>query len=217
MELSKFTLMKHIQSSVENGIFASPLDSLNDPYEWDGVRYPENYRVCCMSKAKFKMLLWSHYATHRGCRIDFELPDNAGISVRSVEYEDEFRQHADLSPEELVRSLYFKGSEWKYESEARAVWCKSDEAKSHTNAWAQVDDNIYLKAEVVRVTFGLLSERANEEYHKALSFLKQVNSTRPLDRQIEVCKCRLKNNQYQLVADKQFSYLMELERLERSF
>lgn len=206
---SKFTKIDYLESAIVNGVRASELASLNDPYEWAGVRYPELFKVCCLSKAKFKMLMWSHYATHCGCRIDFEIPDEYCDLVRDVEYTDHFTQHADMANEELRESLYQKGAEWKYEEEIRAVWC----GDLNDNRWIETEDGVFLKAQVVRVTFGLFADDQGDKYKDALSFIANHNDACDETSLIEVHKCRMKNAQYQLAYDSQYDYKKELNRL----
>ena len=109
MEAFKFTQLKYIQSAIEYGAFASSIDSLNDPYEWQGIRYPESLKVCCLTSAPFKMLMWSHYAKHTGCRIDFSFDERCNGILRPVTYANEFVDHSALSAKEPVEHLYTKG------------------------------------------------------------------------------------------------------------
>lgn len=206
---AKFTKISYLQSAIENGVYASELKNLNDPYEWAGVRYPESYRVCCLSKSKLKMLMWSHYATHHGCRIDFEIPAEFNDLVREVTYTDCFTQRADMAGEELFESLYQKGSEWKYEEEVRAAWCSD----SSDDRWIEIDGKIFLRARVVKVTFGLLAD-AEGGYKEALDYIAKYNKRRDKSLAIKVSKCRMKNAVYQLTEDGQYDYEKELRRLQ---
>lgn len=214
MEAFKFTQLKYIQSAIEYGAFASSIDSLNDPYEWQGIRYPKSLKVCCLTSAPFKMLMWSHYAKHEGCRIDFSFDKRNDDLLKPVTYTDQFVDHATLSTKELVRHLYTKGAEWRHEDEIRAVWEKESAEQMHDGSpWvSDFDGNIFFRGKVERITFGLLSEK-NGDYLHSLEIIKRANLSRSCDDQIEVCKCRMKNGSYQLTYDKQFNYLEELDRL----
>lgn len=216
MITSKFTQLKYIQSAIEYGAFASPIDSLNDPYEWQGIRYPDSLRVCCLTSAPFKMLMWSHYAKHEGCRIDFAFDEQCNRILKHVTYTDKFVDHATLGKRELVGCLFIKGAEWKYEDEIRAVWQKGSATQERNdNLWIKdFSNNIFLRGAVRRITFGLFSERLQEDYLNSLKVIERANQARNNDAQIEVCKCRMKNGSYQLTYDKQFDYLEELSRLE---
>lgn len=215
MEAFKFTQLEYIQSAIEYGAFASPIDSLNDPYEWQGIRYLDSLRVCCLTSAPFKMLMWSHYAKHEGCRIDFVFDDQCNRILKPVTYTDKFIDHATLGKRELADYFYIKGAEWKYEDEIRAVWQKESATQEHdANLWIKdFNNNIFLRGTVRRITFGLLSERLREDYLNSLKAIKRANQIRNDDEQIEVCKCRMKNGSYQLTYDGQFDYLEELSRL----
>ena len=214
MEAFKFTQLKYIQSAIEYGAFASSIDSLNDPYEWQGIRYPKSLKVCCLTSAPFKMLMWSHYAKHEGCRIDFSFDKRNDDLLKPVTYTDQFVDHATLSTKELVGHLYTKGAEWRHEDEIRAVWEKESAEQMHDGSpWvSDFDGNIFFRGKVERITFGLLSEK-NGDYLHSLEIIKRANLSRSCDDQIEVCKCRMKNGSYQLTYDKQFNYLEELDRL----
>lgn len=216
MEAFKFTQLKYIQSAIEYGAFASSIDSLNDPYEWQGIRYPESLKVCCLTSAPFRMLMWSHYAKHAGCRIDFFFDERCDGILRPVTYANEFVDHTALSAKELVEYLYTKGVEWRYEDEIRAVWQKEAAAQKRDDSpWIKsLDGNVFLRGTVQRITFGLPSEKNRDDYLQSLKVIKRANQVRSDDTQIEVCKCRMKNGSYQLTYDGQFDYLEELSRLE---
>ena len=58
MKLYKYTSLEFIPSCVENGVYASNLGNINDPYEGKGISYPSQYRVVCMTNSPFQMLMW---------------------------------------------------------------------------------------------------------------------------------------------------------------
>ena len=61
MALFKYTGLQYIPSCIENGIFASRLDNINDPFEGKGIRYPNRYRVVCLTASPYQMLMWAYY------------------------------------------------------------------------------------------------------------------------------------------------------------
>ena len=209
MNASKYTKLEYIASSVERGVYASPLESLNDPYETIGIRYVQDYRVCCMTKSPFKMLLWSHYSTHYGCRIDFTFSPAVEKLVKEVIYSKEIMDRFNIEVAKIPEFLCHKGSEWDYEKELRAVWSRN----GNQDAWNTVDGKIYLKAKVTKVTFGLLADKRKKDYLTALKYLKNANNKRNEEEKIAVCKCKLREDRYALVEDKQYDYIRELENL----
>ena len=163
------------------------------------------------------MLMWSHYAKHEGCRIDFSFDERCDSVLRPVTYTDEFVDHTTLNKKELIDHLYTKGAEWKYEDEVRAVWQKESITQERDNSpWIEdLEGNVFLHGAVRRITFGLLSENNQEQYARALQLIKRANLNRNDDVKIEVCKCRMKKGSYQLTYDRQFDYLEEIDKLER--
>ena len=70
---------------------------------------------------------------------------------------------------------------------------------------------MFLKAQVKRVVFGLLSEE-DDKYLDMLKYLQKHNKDYG---QIEVAKCRLRRDKYQLEADKQFDIESEINEVIR--
>lgn len=203
MTLYKYTSIEYIQSCIENGVFASRLDNINDPFENSGISYPEQFRVVCLTGSAFKMLMWAYYGNHKICCVEFEVPDNVGIC--KVDYVQEFVSREDMSTDEVIESLYKKGNEWKHENEYRLVY---HEGTAQKGIWKKEGDNIFLIAPVKRVIFGL-SAVMNYKYVEALEYLKNYNATHAPE--IIVTKCKQKNGTYQLDADKQFDLDAEIK------
>ena len=199
--LYKYTGIKYIPSCIENGVYASQLDNINDPYEGKGIRYPEQYRVVCLTASSLQMLMWAYYGNHKGCCVAFDVN-----YATPVEYIKEFQMHEDMSTKEVIESLYQKGNEWKHEKEFRIVF---HESKANDPSWKRIDENIFLVAPVKKIVFGYLAEM-DEKYVEMLEYIKEYNQN---NEPIEVTKCRLKNEKYQLAEDKQFDIDAELKRL----
>ena len=205
--LYKYTSLEYIESCVENGVYASPLSGINDPYEGRNIRYPERYRVVCMTNSSMQMLMWAYYVNHKGCCIEYDVTDIIGI--QQVQYVKEFISREDMTTEEVINSLYKKGNEWKHENEYRLVYHKGS---SDENLWKHVGEDIYLIAPVKSVLFGYAAE-LDENYCKVLDFLKEYNAKNKSS--INVSKCILKSNRYQLTKDNQFNLEAEIQSMRK--
>lgn len=206
MRLYKFTSMEFIPSCIENGVFASNLNDINDPYEGKGIEYPDLFRVVCMTDKDLKMLMWAYYGNHRGCCVEFEVPEEYGI--RKVTYDAPFQSHEDMNVDEIIESLYKKGPEWKPEEEYRLVYYRR---RANPSMWRVDGNKVYLNANVKSVLFGLLADVKKEEYLRQLLYLQQYNSIH--DEKISVSKCRLQNNRYRLSRIQQFDLDEEIRRI----
>lgn len=208
--LYKYTGIKFISSCIDNGVYASELTYLNDPYESLGIEYPEDYRVVCLTKSPLAMLMWAYYGNHQGCCIEYEIDPSLYENniLRPVQYIDNYFDRQESSNEELVENLYYKGSEWDREKEFRAVYY-SDNANG--NFWKVTDKSIFLKARVKSVTFGL-SPVVNIDYKLALQLLIKIKKNNPND--IAIRKCKLQSSRYGLEFDKQFKPEKELAKVK---
>lgn len=202
MALFKYTSLEFIPSCINNGVYASRLDKINDPFEGKGIRYPNLYRVVCLTASPFQMLMWAYYGNHRGCCIEFDV--DRIRSIRAVEYIKVFQAHEDMSTLEVIESLYKKGNEWRHEKEYRLVYYEPTADKS---LWKIDGEKVYLIAPVKRIIFGYAAEM-DDKYQKMLEYIQDYNASH--DQKIEVTKCRLMQTKYQLEADKQFDINAEL-------
>ncbi len=157
--LNKFTSVKFIENCVKYGIYASKIDQVNDPYEGVGIENPDLFRIVCLTNAVSQMLMWAYYGNHHGCRIEYDVSVIPEYIMHDVQYVDDFQDHSDMTPKEIIQSLYKKGSEWKKEQEVRAVYYKP---YADQMLWTNVGNDIYLKAPVVSVMFGLLAGKGND-------------------------------------------------------
>ena len=199
--LYKYTNMDFIESCINSGIYASKIDAVNDPFESEGVKYPHLYRICCMTNSPKKMLLWAYYTNHQECCVEFDVSNIDPELLRQVNYVDTFSTHTNMSLDEVYASLYRKGKEWRHENEFRAVYY---EKKYDKSLWNIIGENVFLKAPVKSVTFGLFADRDLQRYKKALEVLIRYG--------IEGKKCKLRNNRYALEEDRQFDLEIELKR-----
>ena len=198
MILYKYTSLKYIKSCFEYGVFASTLNNVNDPYEVYGIDYPDEYRICCMTKKAYMPLMWAYYGNHQGCCIGFEIPNDSGF--RAIQYLKKFENHDKMNNSEIIDSLYHKGYEWKHEKEYRAVYY----SEKHDNRWCIVGKNVFFRAKVKSVILGYRSQLANE-YRETLEYLKEQD--------VEISKCKLKNNRYEFYSNRQFDINLELKSL----
>ena len=201
--LYKFTNMDFIESCILNGVYGSHLDKVNDPFEGKGINNPELYRICCLTNSPKQMLLWAYYGNHKECCIEYDVSDIDNSLLKRVNYINTFIDHEDMTLFQIYESLYSKGREWKHENEIRAVYYKKNFDR---NLWIVDGSQIFLKAKVKSVIFGLLSEQDVERYGKALLVLKKYG--------IDAKKCKLKKGEYKLVYDNQFDSEIELERIK---
>ena len=138
MGLFKYTELQYIPSCIESGIYASRLDNINDPFEGNGVKYPDHYRVVCLTKSSHKMLMWAYYGNHRGCCVEFDVSNISG--VRKIEYIKKFINRENMNTDEVIDSLYKKGYEWKNENEYRLVYY---EPNAEETIWKRVKDKVF--------------------------------------------------------------------------
>lgn len=79
--------------------------------------------ICCFTKGKENMLLWSHYAdSHRGVCLgfDYDLMKKKFPQFDEVDYNDEPFYFDMKNPSESVtKTALRKSSDWKYEDEIR--------------------------------------------------------------------------------------------------
>ena len=211
MALIKYTGIEYVQSCIQNGIYASRLDNINDSYEGRGIRYKDQYRVVCLTASPYQMLMWAYYGNHRGCCIEFDIDHIK--EIRQVEYIKEFCAHEDMDTAEVIESLYQKGYEWNHEKEFRIVY---HEPTANKKLWkvnkGKKGKDVYLIAPVKQIIFGLASEM-DDNYMNALRYIQDYNNNNP-DKRIEVTKCRLMSSKYQLEPDKQFNINSEIESIE---
>lgn len=132
MELYKYTSIEHSLDSLKYGIYAGCIKDFNDPYEAEGIVFPEDYRVCCTSLSNKPMFMWAYYGNHRGCCIQFHAPDDLEI-IKKVEYKRDYICHRKMDSDEIYMSLYQKSLEWQHEKEIRIVYSKNNADQSLWN------------------------------------------------------------------------------------
>lgn len=92
--LAKYTDLKYIEKSIKYGVYASHIDAVNDPFEYEGVEYPDEYRICCMTNSSKQMIMWAYYTNHKGCLIEYDVSRGNELQnelIRPVRYEETLR------------------------------------------------------------------------------------------------------------------------------
>lgn len=205
MILYKYMKLEHLKDALDYGVYASKIDCFNDPYEWDDIRYGDDYRICCLTKAHSQMLMWAYYTNHRGCRVSFEVED---ADFKPVYYVKQKIDRRKMNKKEARDSLYTKGNNWKLEKEYRAIY---DEKGKNPKRWikSKDKDKVFYRAPVVEVRLGTESYRS-DLYERVLEYLAQYNKKH--NNQIKVSSCLLSHDKYAVEEDRQFDFLRELEK-----
>lgn len=209
--LYKYTQLTFVNSTLNNGVFASPINSLNDPYESNAVTGADKYKVVCLSRSRNKKLMWSHYADgHRGCSIKIALPDDygkPGCPLRRVQYSGKLVNRIGLNPCDMAKSLYIKDKKWDYELEVRAIY---SEENSNLPCWKKYRNNLFLRANITQIDLGCFSH-FDARYLDALIAIRDYNANHK--KQIKVRKYKMSNDKYEFVIDISFDYIRETARI----
>ncbi len=211
--LYKYTRLEFVNSTLNNGIFASRIDMLNDPYESDSISQGniDDYRVVCLSRSRNKKLMWSHYADgHRGCSIKIALPKNYGIAdclLKRVQYTGKYISRHNFDVNEIVESLYIKDKKWDYELEVRAVYSS---LSSDDNCWKKYRNNVFFRVDITQIDFGCLSH-FDTHYLDALIAIRDYNTNHK--KKIKVRKYKMSDKKYEFIIDRNFDYIAEIAKL----
>ena len=204
MKFYKYMDIKNAVSALKNGIYAGKLNEFNDPYEYEGIKYVDDYRVCCGTRSAMKMLMWAHYVSHQGCCVEYEVPKDCEL-IKNVEYVEDYYERREMNRDELFENLYVKAKEWKYENEIRIV---CDTMHLNDALWTVIDEKYFFKkASVKAVCLGLNTDLNSSDVQNLFLFIDGYNSSMPEgDRLIKVQKCILSHRNYSITLDKQFDY-----------
>ena len=206
--LYKYTRLEFLNSVLHNGIFASSLAHLNDPYEC--INTDKTFKVVCLSRSRNKKLMWSHYANgHRGCSVKISLPDNYGeptCDLRKVVYSSKLVDKHAMNEAEIIESLFVKDKKWDYELEVRAVYNPSN---PNIN-WKTKRGNTFYQAQILQVDFGCFSEY-DPHYLDALIALRDYNSNHK--KKIKVRKYKMSDRRFEFILDDKFNYEAEIARI----
>lgn len=214
--LFKYTSVRYIQSSLENGIYAGKIEDLNDPYEAKDIRDCSTYRICALSRSLNSNLMWAHYAnSHKGCKLQIKFNEycSSNSPLKRVNYKSKHINRASLLTEEdIIDSLYCKDDKWKDELEVRAVFSKNQYDQT---AWNILDDDsVFLKAKISTISYGCMVDTNSDDYRKSILAIYQYNLERPIKERIKVQKMAMKDKEYRFIVDSDYSFELELERLD---
>ncbi len=167
-------LKRFIDIILNNRLYASRYDELNDPMEGVYLTNPSNgniirllrmekykTRICSLSEDYRHTLLWSHYAdSHKGCCIEVSAVNERELPT-SVRYIEEIPVVNDMQDGKEL--LSHKSTVWEYEKEVRYFRKTS-----------------YLNIKIYRVIFGLKVSEDDYRFYKKL-----INAINPM---IEICR-----------------------------
>ncbi|WP_378954886.1 DUF2971 domain-containing protein [Pelosinus sp. sgz500959] len=127
-ELSKRKLTQEEKEEWKKKIYFADTDELKDSRrefveQLVMGKTRTNSGICCFSKEKDNILMWSHYAKdHTGICLEFDYSNPAFPPVRKVIYEENYPpiNIVDINNKEKITDLYFtKSKDWEYENEYR--------------------------------------------------------------------------------------------------
>ena len=167
-------LKRFIDIILNNRLYASRYDELNDPMEGVYLTNPSNgniirllrmekykTRICSLSEDYRHTLLWSHYAdSHKGCCIEVSAVNERELPT-SVRYIEEIPVVNDMQDGKEL--LSHKSTVWEYEKEVRYFRKTS-----------------YLNIKIYREIFGLKVSEDDYRFYKKL-----INAINPM---IEICR-----------------------------
>ncbi len=209
--LYKYTRLENINSTLNNGIFASSPDALNDPYEcrFSELNKMQRYRVVCLSRSRNQKLMWSHYADgHRGCAIKIVTPDDYGTDtcpLQRVRYIGKIDLYSKT--DDIATHLFEKDGKWKKELEVRAVLCVDKPLPPH---WKKQRNMYFYRATISQVDFGCFSHY-DRHYLDALIAIRDYNTNHK--KKIKVRKYKMSEKRFEFVLDENFDYIKEIANL----
>ena len=175
-------LKRFIDIILNERLYASRYDELNDPMEGVYLTNPSNKniirllrekkfktRICSLSTDYKHTLLWSHYADgHAGCCIEVSAV-NKRETPTTVSYIDQIPVVSDI--QEGKKLLSHKSTVWEYEKEVR-YFRKA----------------LYLKIKIHRIIFGLKVSKDDYIFYEKL--IRAINPT------IEICRINKDDIEY---------------------
>ena len=208
VKLYKYTKIEYAISAIRNGIYAGKVTDFNDPYEYEGITYPDNYRICCLTKSAKKMLMWAYYGMHKECCIKYEVPEDIDI-IKEVAYIENYYQHRNMDEREIFEHLYTKSKEWNHEKETRIVFYEPDYDE---NLWNIVNNDVYFsQAKVTGIILGLNTKLDTDEIQELFRFVENYNNNQRYKKDmIGIKKCQISSQCFGIQVDKQFDYVRNI-------
>lgn len=164
-------LKRFIDIILNERLYASRYDKLNDPMEGAYLTNPSNRniirllrseknktRICSLSEDYRHTLLWSHYADgHTGCCIEVSAVNEREqpTTIRYIEHIPVINDNIEIEGKEL---LSHKSIVWEYEKEVRYFRKTS-----------------YLNIKIHRIIFGLKVSKDDYRFYEKL--IHAINST----------------------------------------
>ncbi len=210
--LYKYTRLEFINSTLNNGVFASFVDNLNDPYEcriFSSQEEMHRYKVVCLSRSRNQKLMWSHYANgHRGCSIKISPPedyDEDSCILKRVKYIGDIKKQS--SSTDITQRLLEKDKKWEKELEVRAILSLDNMLDSK---WKKIRNMHFYKANVVQIDFGCFSH-FDPHYLDALIAIRDYNANHK--KKIKVRKYKMSKDRFEFVLDSDFDYIKEIAKI----
>ncbi len=114
----------------------------------------KNIGICCFSRTKDSILMWSHYASkHQGFCVEYKTNEDVdGVNPLDINYVSKFKkaQYFDKADRAIFHLIYTKSNDWEYEYELRS---------SVTNIQTENERKIkFRESDIVSIYFGVNSK-----------------------------------------------------------
>jgi hypothetical protein len=140
-----------------------------------------NIGICCFSRTKDSILMWSHYASkHQGFCVEYITHyDNYGINPLDINYVLKFKkaQYFEKAQRAIFHLIYTKSNEWKYEQELRAslIEVQTDEGRKVSFREKEIL-SIYFGINCKEKTINKLKGIIEKNYSNNIIFYKGIMS-----------------------------------------
>lgn len=208
----KYMDLIYLKDALEYGVHGSKFNEVNDPYEGEGIENPNNYRIACMTNSPIKMLLWAYYVNHRGCCVEFDVPERFNSLIEKVKYDEDFADRTEMSILGVIDALKHKGKEWEHENEYRSIYYAPDVVDSSIWIEKGSSTNIFLRLPVKSVTFGIDAHK-NDGYVDAIELIIDYNKR--TGNNVLIHKVKKSPNKYKLIEDRQYDINSEVKKYKK--
>lgn len=137
LKLSEEIVQKYLKA------FSRKPDEFVKPFIDAYKGWINHYGICCFTKGKENILLWSHYAdSHKGVCLgfDYDLMIKKFTQYDDVEYSSEpFYFDLKNSETSVAKTILRKSIDWKYEDEVRFVMERSKTIDFYQDALLEVN------------------------------------------------------------------------------
>lgn len=210
----KYTKLEYVVNSLKNGIHASYIENMNDPFEYYQIENKHKYILCCLTRSLNSKLMWSHYANgHNGCLLKIKIPANYqenSCILRRVTYSSKFETRINLSCNDVVSNLYIKDKKWQKELEVRAV---ANVDNIDKEKWKIIkndngENDYYLNIQITQIILGCSVDVKSEVCQSIFKYIKEINAyIKNKKDKIIIKKMKISENKFQIILDKSFDYL----------